>query len=282
MLVKRSVDGLKKNAQKKRQESFDKVEKGIQQLIKEKRAINFNTVAEASGVSKAWLYKEAEVRQRIEHLRSQVGSQGKTPSKFRASEQSLKAIIQKQQAQIRRLEAENQELRKQNEVAYGHVIRARELERQVVRLEKENKQLSEKPNPAPLATAIDVDGSLDSLRKLGVEMNSTLERLISETPGVIVASAIESLREAMATERVQNPGGFLNKAITDAWKPNKKEVEDISERKTFKRWYDLAHAQRIVSGAQRIDGVQYVITPDGQYVPFEEMVAQTPLAVLEN
>lgn len=57
-------------------------------------------------------------------------------------------------------------------------------------------------------------------------MNSTLQRLIGETPKGIVEVAMATLREAQATSEVKNPGGFLNKAIRDAWKPNGKLEEN--------------------------------------------------------
>ncbi|MDZ7952437.1 DUF6262 family protein [Nostoc sp. DedQUE09] len=60
------VDGLRANAQRKQKEAFEKVEQGIQKLIDEKQTINFNTVAKASGLSKAWLYKQPKIKAWIE------------------------------------------------------------------------------------------------------------------------------------------------------------------------------------------------------------------------
>jgi len=45
MTVQRNVEGLRQNAQKKRQEALEKVEQGIRKLLKEGRTVNFNTVA---------------------------------------------------------------------------------------------------------------------------------------------------------------------------------------------------------------------------------------------
>ena len=55
MKVKRNADGLRRNAQKKRQETFEKVDKAIRQLVKDRKPVTFNAVAEVAGVSKAWL-----------------------------------------------------------------------------------------------------------------------------------------------------------------------------------------------------------------------------------
>jgi DNA repair exonuclease SbcCD ATPase subunit len=267
MAVKRSVEGLRESAQKKRQETFEKVERGIQQLIKEKRRINFNTVVEASGVSKAWLYKEPEVKSRIEQLRAQSTGTKKIPPRQQTSDKSKDALIKTLKDRIKRLVAENQELRQQNQVAYGQVIKAKELERKIERLESENAKLRGKTSEGE-STTVD-------LSDLGVEMNSTLERLINETPEGIVATAIESLRAATITGNVQNPGGFLNRAIRDAWRPNEAHQQK-SEMEEFNQWWKWAYPQGLVKAATQFDGIQHVMTPEGKWVPFDKAVEENP------
>lgn len=46
-----------------------KVDAAIQSLIKTKEQINFNSVSMEYGVSKAYLYKNQEISERIETLR---------------------------------------------------------------------------------------------------------------------------------------------------------------------------------------------------------------------
>ncbi|EAC2415758.1 transposase, partial [Listeria monocytogenes] len=67
----RNTEGVKKHAQMKSQEATQKVDKAIQHLIKTKAKINFNQVAMESGVSKAFLYNNQEIRNRIEGIRKQ-------------------------------------------------------------------------------------------------------------------------------------------------------------------------------------------------------------------
>ena len=67
----RNTEGVKKHAQMKSQEAAQKVDKAIQSLIKTKAKINFNQVAMESGVSKAFLYNNQEIRNRIDRLRKQ-------------------------------------------------------------------------------------------------------------------------------------------------------------------------------------------------------------------
>ena len=120
-----------------------------------------------------------------------------------------KALNKTLQARLKKTEAENQELRRQNEAAYGQVIRVREMERQVERLKAENKRLKSQPATSKVAEP-GFDTELDDL---GVRMNSALNQLISEIPRGIAQGAIETLREAQGFSEVKNLGGFLNKAI---------------------------------------------------------------------
>lgn len=169
MRHQRNVEGLRSYAQQKRQESFEKVDQGIKQLLRAGRSINFNTVAEASGVSKAWLYKEPDIKARIEQLREQ-----------------------------------------------------------------------------------------------GVTKKSVLEE------------AMESLKEAIAKNRVYNPSGFLYQAVTDAWKPNESHEQKV-EQEIFAEWWKPAYSQGIVVAATQIDGVQHVLTVNQHWIPFSEILKQFPL-----
>lgn len=268
MAVKRSVEGLRESAQRKRQATFEKVERGIQQLIKDKTPINFNTVTKASGVSKAWLYKEPEVKARIEKLRAQSSGTRKIPPKQQASDKSKDALIKTLKDRIKRLVAENQELRQQNQVAYGQVIRVGELERKIGRLEAENAKLREKQWSQKEQESENLQ--CQGLQELGVEMNSTLERLISQTPAGIVDAAMQSLKEATNSDRVKNPGGFLYKAITDAWKPNDAWIEK-SNMQDFNEWWKYAYSKGLVIAATQIDGIQHVlIEKEEKWISFME------------
>lgn len=141
MTIERNTEGLKQNAQKKREQSFQKVEQGIQKLLRAKEAINFNTVAKASGVSKAWLYKEPKIKARIEFLRESHSESKKIPVKERASDSSKDTIIKTLKERIKKLEAENRGLRGQHELIYGRLLYLSDLERKIERLEAENSKL---------------------------------------------------------------------------------------------------------------------------------------------
>ena len=87
-------------------------------------------------VSTAWLYKEPDIKERIETLRAQ-SNQKELPPVHRATDESRNAVIATLKDRIKKLDQENRELRKQNEVFGGYVLKARELEQQVQQLLQE-------------------------------------------------------------------------------------------------------------------------------------------------
>lgn len=67
----KNTNGLKAHAEKRNQETVDRVNKAIDKLKRSKsRPINFKTVAEEAGVSKATLYNNMLLKERITSLRA--------------------------------------------------------------------------------------------------------------------------------------------------------------------------------------------------------------------
>lgn len=251
---------MRQNAQKKRQEALEKVEQGIRRLIKEGKTLNFNTVAQASDVSKAFLYKEPEIKERIELLR-QPGAKKAPELKQRASDTSKDAIIRTLRERIKKLEAEVKDLRKQNEVAYGQVIELHSLHQQVGRLHIENDKLRQQTNSSQseLLRTSDLE---DKAMAIGVQLNSTIRRVIQEAPQTIIEKAMESLKEAIAANRASNPSGFFYKAVTDDWKASERYEEKL-ECAQFNEWFPWAKTAGLVQGATLINGIQHVLTSQG-------------------
>jgi hypothetical protein len=71
MKHKRNTEAVVAYSKKKKEDTIEKVEQAIKQLIKKNERINFNTVTTAKGVSKSYLYNQPELRERIESLRQQ-------------------------------------------------------------------------------------------------------------------------------------------------------------------------------------------------------------------
>ncbi|MED1201761.1 DUF6262 family protein [Heyndrickxia acidicola] len=105
---------LKQVHQVRKAKTCKKVDEAIKILIKARKRINFNSVSNVSGVCKATLYNNVEIRERINALRTQ---QKTVPSlkemKKEKEEKSRIAIITSLKRKIRYLEEENEQLKKQ-------------------------------------------------------------------------------------------------------------------------------------------------------------------------
>lgn len=117
----RNIEGLRSSARIKSEQTKQRAEEAITLLLKERRPINFKTVAQTAQISTAWLYANDEIKMRIIHLRSQQVPQAqvKIPLRDQASTASRDAMIAALQKRVREQATEIQELKKQLEAAYG-------------------------------------------------------------------------------------------------------------------------------------------------------------------
>jgi hypothetical protein len=119
---KRNTTGIAAHAQARREHKRKGVEDAITTLLQEQKLINFNTVAKAAGVSKAYLYSQLDLRERIEALRQQTMEQmvreraTRSPGKTDASRD---LVILAKDRRIKELETENSQLRQQLKGALG-------------------------------------------------------------------------------------------------------------------------------------------------------------------
>ncbi|APQ78730.1 MULTISPECIES: DUF6262 family protein [Clostridium] len=118
------TEHLKELHSKRKAMTQDKVDKAIQRLIKTQNTINFNSVANESGVTKKTLYDNEDIRERIETLRYQQ-SQVPTPSQVKRemNDNNRDAIIASLKRKIKRLEEENKELKEQLKVNYADIYK---------------------------------------------------------------------------------------------------------------------------------------------------------------
>lgn len=115
-----NVNGLIKHAEEKKRATLEKVDLTIQSIIRNKGTINFNVVSQTSGVSKAYLYKNAEIRERIEMLRNQIGNPMTSKhSKKEMTESSKDIVIFSKNKKIKELEEENKNLKEQLMILRG-------------------------------------------------------------------------------------------------------------------------------------------------------------------
>lgn len=119
---KRNTTGLVANAHQRREEKRKRVEEAIIRLLRDHRAINFNSVAKAAGVSKTYLYTQTLFRDRFEAIRQQEREQtvrervayptGKTDA-------GKDLVILAKERRIKELEEENRKLKQQLKGALG-------------------------------------------------------------------------------------------------------------------------------------------------------------------
>lgn len=117
MSRKSNTDAIVKLAKEKSKEVRNRVEKTLSEMSLKKERINFNSVSQRAQVSKSWLYKEHDIRERIEVLRErQIKATYNSPKKSTKSEDVLIKSLKKR---IKELEEENSKLKKQLERSYG-------------------------------------------------------------------------------------------------------------------------------------------------------------------
>lgn len=116
----RNTEGLLGFSQKKQLETAQKVDKSIKELIKLKGKINFNSVAAEAGVSKAYLYKHPEIRERIDMLRKQQeGLSSPKQVKQKMTDASKDVLIAAKNKHIKELQDEIKRLKDILKRRYG-------------------------------------------------------------------------------------------------------------------------------------------------------------------
>ncbi len=107
-----NIQGLIEYSKNKKERAIEKVDEAIRNLSVNGKKINFNTVSKESGVSKAFLYKEHDIKTRIEELRNkQINHEINQRSKFDKTAKSKDVIILAKDKKIAKLEDENTRLK---------------------------------------------------------------------------------------------------------------------------------------------------------------------------
>lgn len=290
-------DTLVKAAQAKKEDATERLEKAIEKVVDSGETITFRVVAQTAGLSVSYLYKYPEIKNKIAHLRSQqqalVGGIVNNAPQFQpASDKSKAVLLSKLREENRGLKAENEGLRKHIEVVQGRVVELRHVEAENTRLKQRIEELLKAlqevkitPINSKRTSKLTINDQIKTkLEELKIPLNSTLTKTIKSASNEIVESAIEALKEAMASVEISSPGGWLNKAIKDGWIPNEKHLpQNKVERDIFNEWYNLAKKQGLIMASMKgDDGKIYVFSPDGVRLPFDMMLAEYPLEKLKT
>lgn len=115
-----SMKGIVAYRIKQEQDAREKVEKAITELQLLGKAINFNSVARQSGVSKSFLYGDEEIKEYIEQLREKsVSQEMNRRAKYDKTAKSQVIIIEAKEKRIAKLEEENKKLKTEVEHLRG-------------------------------------------------------------------------------------------------------------------------------------------------------------------
>jgi len=106
------VSALKEHNSQRKQNTAERVNKAIDKLKRKNAPINFETVAKEAGVSRATLYNNPNLKERIMGLRAIVVSPSPPNDALpqKTKEQQLKETITSLKARVRQLEDDKRKL----------------------------------------------------------------------------------------------------------------------------------------------------------------------------
>jgi hypothetical protein len=121
---KRNTSGLTAHAQHRKEHKRQGVQEAIATLLRDQKPVNFHSVAKGAQVSKAYLYSQPDLRERIEALRQQELKQRlqhRAADPVGKTDAGKDLVIHAKDRRIKELEAENRKLQQQLKVALGKV-----------------------------------------------------------------------------------------------------------------------------------------------------------------
>src|SRR5690625_3903361 len=121
MTRKRNIAAIIEHANDNSEKTRIRSEKTISEMAIKKEKINFNSVSEKANVSKSWLYKNKDIRNRIETLRGMQISE-LVPRKQSKSPRSEEVLIKTLKSRIKALEHENKQLKDQVQKLHGKLF----------------------------------------------------------------------------------------------------------------------------------------------------------------
>ena len=107
------AEGLRQAAKARHEATAARVETALEALRRHAKPVNFGELARTAGVSRSWLYRHADVREKVEQLRSAPRLRQRRQLSQRASTDSLRQQLHAYRQELARLRAENAALKEQ-------------------------------------------------------------------------------------------------------------------------------------------------------------------------
>jgi hypothetical protein len=117
--------GLQRSNTERTRKAREKALQAINSLRDKGEQINFSTVSQRSGISRHFLYEDAETRKAIEeHRKNDVNNEINKRAKFDKTSKSKDVIIAAKDRRIAKLEEENRRLRAEVITLRGMIYRS--------------------------------------------------------------------------------------------------------------------------------------------------------------
>lgn len=111
---------VSEHAKIKKKETSQRALVALEEMKAKKLVINFNSLANYAGISKAWLYRHPDLRAQVLAIREQAPVSSRAPDWDKLLKKKETEITQLKQ-KITSLEKANKELKVQLEIVYGEL-----------------------------------------------------------------------------------------------------------------------------------------------------------------
>lgn len=119
-VIKSFLDIATEHGQAKKENALQRASLGLNEMKANGLTINFNSLANYTKVSKAWLYRHPQIRQAVLNIREQGSNQKRTPDPNKLLKKKIDELSKVKQ-KLSMLEKENKQLKEQLEIVYGEL-----------------------------------------------------------------------------------------------------------------------------------------------------------------
>jgi len=123
------IEMLRQAARARHQAATRRAEEGLRQLTRKGEPVTFRSVARAGNVSLDFLYREDQLRARIQRLRDQQNHRQRSHTQPDRATADGGNVVTTLTIKLRHARQENQELRRQLAVAHGELLALRRAAR---------------------------------------------------------------------------------------------------------------------------------------------------------